>query len=355
MSTGRLMKSGLAAGLLAAGCATRQAAVVPTPKPDGAVVAATALARADAAAGVDAYGAGRRAAEELKARLGAVEPHVVVLAECFVGKADKARALKGVTSVFGKARVVGFSCYGVYTCEGVADRQAVGLLALGGDGLAVRTALVPDQRSLGLTLERDEAALKAALGAAGRALAQGVPANAGTRLLVVLADTHSPKNQLLLDGVQAVAGEALPVTGGSANKNAGQNWVYYGGRLYTDAAVALALDGAFSVVQGGAQAQDNQAVLDSARTVAAGLRQRARGAPLLVTAFDCAGRKGKLEAIEQEQKAVLEGLGPAGELFGVWCAGEIGCSADSPAKPVGRGWHLMGTLLQAAPTAGMME
>ncbi len=338
--------AGLCVGMLAAGCATVPQRAVTPPKAGGEVVAATALARANPAAGVDAYAAGRLAAEALKARLGGAAPHVVVLAECFVEKADKARAAKGVASVFGKERVVGLAAYGIYTREGVADRQAVGLLGLGGDGLAVRMALVPDLKSKGLTLERDEAALKAALGAGGRALAEQVPANAQTRLLVVLADAHSPKNQLLLDGVQAVAGEALAVTGGSANKNAGQNWIHYQGRLYTDAAVALVVDGDVGVEQGGAQAKDNQAVLDSARAVAAGLRSRLCGLPQLFLAFDCAGRKGKLEAVEDEQKALLEGLGSEGALFGVWCAGEFGCAEDSPAKPVGRGWHLMGTLLQ---------
>jgi hypothetical protein len=336
----------LCLGLLAAGCATGPRQAVTPPKKGGSVVAATALARANPAKGVDAYAAGRQAAEALRAKLSGAEPHVVILAECFVDKADKANAAKGVASVFGNASVVGFAAYGMYTREGVADRQAVGLLALGGDGIAVRTALVPDMKSKGLTLERDETALKAALGAAGRILAEKAGVNAETRLLVVLADAHSPKNQLLLDGVQAAVGTKLAVTGGSANKNAGQNWIHYQGRLYTDAAVALAIDGDVSAAQNGAQAKDNQAVLDSARSVAAGLRTRGAGLASVLLAFDCAGRKGKLESIEEEQKAVLDGLGPDGMLFGVWCAGEFGCPEDSLATPVGRGWHIMGTLLK---------
>ena len=346
------MKSGLFCAcfvLLAAGCATGPQRAVAPPKPGGALVAATALARAGQ--GTDAYAAGRQAAESLKAKLSGVEPHVVLLAECFVDKADKARVAKGVASVFGNAKVVGLAAYGIYTRDGVADRQAAGLLALGGDGISVRTALVRDLKSKGLTLERDEAALKAALGGAGRSLAEQLPANGQTRLLVVLADAHSPKNQLLLDGVQSVAGPKLAVTGGSANKNAGQNWIHYQGRLYTDAAVALAIDGEVDVAQGGAQAKDNQAVLDSARAVTSGLRARSPGAPTALLAFDCAGRKGKLEAIEEEQKAVLEGLGSEGALFGVWCAGEFGCTEDSAALPVGRGWHIMGTLLRKRPAS----
>jgi len=331
-------------GLLVAGCATAPQQAVTPPKPDGAVVAATSLARA--CNGVDAYAAGRQAAEALKAKLAGVEPHLVMLAECFIDKADKVSVAKGVASVFGKERMMGLATYGIYTRDGVADRQAVGLFAVGGDGISVRTALVPDLKSKGLTLERDEAALKHLLGAAGRSLARQLPVNEQTRLLVVLADAHSPKNQLLLDGVQSVVGPKLAVTGGSANKNAGQNWIHYQGRLYRDAAVALVIDGGVTVSQNGAQAKDNQAVLDSARSVSSELRARSPREPTAFLAFDCAGRKGKLESIEEEQKAVLEGLGSEGALFGVWCAGEFGCPADSPSQPVGRGWHIMGTLLQ---------
>ena len=94
-------------------------------------------------AGVDAFAAGRHAAESLKTKLNGVEPHVVIITECFAEKADKAKVAKGVASVFGKDKVVGISAYGFYTRDGVADRNAVALLALGGDDIAVRTAFVP--------------------------------------------------------------------------------------------------------------------------------------------------------------------------------------------------------------------
>ena len=352
--------------LLAAGCATvqeKQTSVAPNP--NGRVI--TRTASATAGVGVDAYAIGRVAAERLKARLDGVEPQVVILTECFADKADKAKVAKGVASVFGKECVVGISSYGFYTRDGVADRDAVALLALGGDGLGVRMAFVPKQNSVGLTMENDEAKLKAALGEAGRKLAEQLPVYDQSRLMIVLADTHSPKNQLLLDGIQSVVGTKFPVTGGSANKNAGQNWIHWKGGLYSDAALALMIDGNTAIVQNGAQAKDNDAVLATAKTVA----QKLTGAPFatwsdggprgLVLAFDCAGRKGKLDDIEEEQKAIIAGLNertdsggariPArlggAEIFGMWCAGEIGCPEDSLEQPVGRGWHIMATALGA--------
>ena len=361
---------GLMAGLaLLAGCAAvREQAV--SPMPDGCVAVATAWAKANS--GVDAYATGRYAAEILKAKLNGVEPQVVILSECFAEKADKAKAAKGVASVFGKERVVGIASYGIYTRDSVADRQAVGLLALGGDGIAVRTAFVPKMNAAGLTQENDEAALASALGAAGRKLAEQFPVGNQSRLMIVLADAHSPKNQLLLDGIQAVVGTRFPITGGSANKNAGQNWIHWRGGLYADAAVALMIDGNFTLTQNGAQAKDNQAVLDTAKKVASdlldadtnvippGIRgvRYALGNKLLL-AFDCAGRKGKLEDIDDERKAIIAGLTSAPEaglppprlgeteIFGMWCAGEIGCPEDSLQQPVGRGWHIMGTMIRS--------
>jgi hypothetical protein len=354
--------NGLVIGmLLMAGCATVQEQVA-APKPGGSVVTATAWAK-DA----DAFAAGRAAAESLRAKLGGVAPHVVVLAECFAEKMDKAKVSEGVASVFGKDRVVGLATYGFYTRDGVVDSDGVGLLALGGDGIAVRTAFVPKQNSTGLTEEKDGPKLKAALEGAGRKLAEQIPANEHSRLMIVLADTHSPKNQLLLDGIQSVTGTTLPITGGSANKNTGQNFIHWRGGLYPDAAVALMIDGNIALAQNGAQARDNDAVLSTARKVASDLKnayfEKEGNVPALYLAFDCAGRKGKLDNLADALKATAEGIDSVpkvedrrrfevnfkrkADIFGLWCAGEIGSPEDSLQQPVGRGWHIMGTALGA--------
>ena len=339
--------------LVTAGCATapqQPSAVSGTTA--NRVVTATAWAK-----GSDAYAVGRIAAESLKLQLGGVEPHVVVLAECFEEKSDKAKAAKGVASVFGKDRIVGLATYGLYTREGVVERDGVGLLALGGNGISVRTAFVPKQNSVGL--EQESVELKDALGAVGRKLADQLPVTDRSRLMIVMADTHSPKNQLLLDGIQSVVGTQFPVTGGSVNKNPGMNFIHWRGGLYADAAVALMIDGSISVAQSGAQAKDNQAVLDTAKQVASALRDQSSRQEHLFLAFDCTGRKGKLENMDDGLNALKEGFGTKRldngnlktgidpQIFGVWCAGEIGCAEDSPhpQQPIGRGWHLMGTLI----------
>ncbi|MCL2105362.1 MAG: hypothetical protein FWH21_10040, partial [Kiritimatiellaeota bacterium] len=228
---------------------------------------------------------------------------------------------------------------------------------LGGDGISVRTAFVPKQNSVGLGQESIE--LKDALGAVGRKLADQLPVTDRSRLMIVMADTHSPKNQLLLDGIQSVVGTQFPVTGGSVNKNPGMNFIHWRGGLYADAAVALMIDGNISVAQSGAQAKDNQAVLDTAKQVASALRDQSSRQENLFLAFDCTGRKGKLENMDDGLNAFKEGFGLKSlgngnfemgldpQIFGVWCAGEIGCAEDSPhpQQPIGRGWHLMGTLI----------
>ena len=363
------------------GCTTLKTETV---KPDhsfksnGRVSIATAWAKTST--GGDAFAVGRKAAESLKSKLNGVEPQVVILAESFAEKADKAKAAKGVASVFGKERVVGFATYGFYTRDGVVQNDGVGLLALGGDGITVRTAFVPKMNAEGLTMEKNEPELKEALGNAGRILAEQLPVTDQSRLMIVMADAHSPKNQFLVDGIQTVVGKHFPLTGGSANKHQSpkMNWLHWRGGLHTDAAIALMIDGNITIAQNGAQAKDNQAVLDTAKKVAEDVREALPSGrnvyvasnlrtPNLFLAFDCTGRRGKLDSLEDGLKATLEGLATplssgskvfragvevpmprepfSGEVFGVWCAGEIGCADDSLDTPVGRGWHLMGTLI----------
>ena len=46
---------------------------------------------------------------------------------------------------------------------------------------------------------------------AGQALAKQLPKDEAPRLLVVLADAHSPKNQSLVEGVQKALGGEFPI------------------------------------------------------------------------------------------------------------------------------------------------
>ena len=179
-------------------------------------------------------------------------------------------------------------------------------------------------------------------------MARKLPNLVDATLMVVLADAHSPKNQLLLDGIQSVVGKKLRVTGGCVNKNAGQNWVYFRGRVHTDSAIALALSGDFIVGQAGRKAKDNDAVIATAREGSAQALKQLGKKPFAVLAFDCAGRMGKLDNVEEELVAIQTALGKEVPLFGCYCAGEYGPADVEGADAdtcYGQGWHVMVTAL----------
>jgi hypothetical protein len=308
--------------------------------------AAPVLFRTASATDEDPAAAGRKAAEALKSALGGVEPQVVLMADCFEDKENKEKALAAVTAVLGRDKVCGGATYGTFTQAGALTQDAVGLLAI--SGVKVSVAFEGKLCAAGLTMEKDEAALTAALGGAGQRLAKKLTGADKGKLLIMIADAHSPKNQLLLDGVQSVVGKKLPVTGGSVNKNAGQNWIYYQGKAYTDAAVALLLSGDFDLAQAGRQAKDNDAVISTAKDGAGEAQTKLGKKPFAVLAFDCAGRKGKLKNVGDELSAIQASLGRDVPLFGCYCAGEFGpADATDVDKSIcyGRGWHVMITAL----------
>jgi len=194
----------------------------------GAVVMRTAQA-----ANENPFAAGKTAAQALKTAMGAAEIKGVFYAECFEDKANKEAVLKGIESVLGAGKVAGGAVYGSYTQGGVLTEDAVALLGIGGEGVSVTLALDETLGAAGVTIEKDKDKLTQALGTAGNRLAKKLGNTGDASLLILLGDAHSPKNQLLLDGVQAVVGKKLPITGGSLNKNSGQNWLGFNGKLYT--------------------------------------------------------------------------------------------------------------------------
>ena len=139
------------------------------------------------------------------------------------------------------------------------------------------------------------------------------------------------------------------MTGGSANKNAGQTFVYYNGRMYRDAAAALMLFGDFQVALAGRQAKTNEVVIASAKEAGTEALQKLPTEPIAAIAFNCAGRKGKLDRIEDELKALQDAVGTDFPLFGCYCAGEIGpadlADVNEDVLSSGVGWHLMLTLI----------
>lgn len=343
----RTLHIGAAALLgLAAGCSSAPGGgpVAEAPTPGAGIVFRVASGRSE-----DPFRAGREAAEALEEAMGKVEPHAVILAECFEEEDRKRRALEGVCSVFPREIIFGGATYGSFGQKGCLDLDAVSLLGIGGDGVSVSAAVVERLGIAGLTMEDDAQTIARRLREAGARLARGLPGTEQSRLLIVIADAHSPKNRYLVEGVQEVVGGDFPITGGSVNKNAGQTFVYFRGRMLSDATIALLLSGPFRVSLAGRQAKENARVIATAREGAAEALENLKARPFAALVFDCAGRMGKLENIEDELAAIQQALGHDVPLFGCYCAGEIGPADRTEGRPgvlsSGVGWHVMVTLL----------
>ncbi len=326
------------------GCAVNETYVSSGAEKGGSIATGVASAQNS-----DPFEAGKLAAQALQDKMGQARPHTVVLAECFEDQAQKKQVLKGVCSVLPKDIVFGFSTYGSFAQQGCLDLDSVSLLGIAGDGIGTSAVL---RRNLGiadLTMEENEAELVLRLRTGGADLATKLTRRPDDRLMVIMADAHSPKNQFLLDGAQEVMGKDFPITGGSANKNAGQTFVYFQGRMYTDSAIALLLSGDFEVSLSGRQAQENAKVISSAADSADEALQNMKAKPFSVLAFNCAGRKGKLDNIADELAAIKGVIGNEVPLFGAYCAGEIGpadtTEKDPEALSSGVGWHVMFTVL----------
>jgi hypothetical protein len=275
--------------------------------------------------------------------------HAVIISECFEDQEYKEKLLEGICSVVPSDMVLGGSTYGSFHQAGCSDFDSVCLLGIGGKGVSVAAALVRDMGTSKLTLENDTAELTQRLRSAGTTLAKKIRKTDQDRLLIVIPDAHSPKNQPLVEGMQGVLGNRFPITGGSANKNAGQTFVVFRGRLHTDSAAALMLSGNFNVSLSGRKAQDNDQVIRTARDGAAAALARLEGKPVAALAFNCAGRRGKLDRPEDELAAIQESLGKSLPLFGCYCAGEIGpvdaTERDPNTLSGGVGWHVMFTII----------
>jgi hypothetical protein len=281
--------------------------------------------------------------------MGDVPLKVVVVSECFEDQKNKQALLAGVCSVLPPDLVFGQATYGSFTQAGCGGFDTVCLLGIGGEGIGVSAALVKDLGVAKLTFEQHEAQIKQRLHDAGAKLAGQLVRAERDRLAVLLADAHSPKNQFLVEGVQKVLGGGFPITGGSANKNAGQTFVYFRGQAYSDSALALMLSGDFRVTLVGRKAMDNDQVIATAREAATQSLAASTGKPQAVLAFNCAGRRGKLKRPADELEAIQTALGKELPLFGCYCAGEVGpldvADKDPAVLSGGSGWHVMFTVI----------
>jgi hypothetical protein len=244
---------------------------------------------------------------------------------------------------------MGGATYGSFTQAGCSDFDSVCLLGIGGDRVGVSARLVTKMGTAKLTFEQDQERIKERLHAAGASLAKKLHRTDKDRVLILIADAHAPKNQYLVEGVQQVLGTQFPITGGCANKNAGQTFVYFGGKMHEDAAVGIMLSGDFQVSLSGRQANENEKVIATANEGAAKALEGVKGKPVAALAFNCAGRRSKLKDYGEELAAMQKALGEELPLFGCYCAGEIG-PVDNPEQPTdalcgGSGWHVMFTII----------
>lgn len=313
------------------------------------VAGAPILFRVAAAEGDDPSATGKKAAESLKKAMAGAPLKAVIISECYEGKQAKEKLLAGVSSVLPAALLCGGATYGSFTQSGCTDADAVCLLGIGGEGVSVSAALVTGLGTAKLTFQDHRAEIESRLHAAGEKLAERLRRSEKDRLLLLIPDAHAPKNQPLVEGVQKVLGAQFPITGGCANKNEGQTFVYFGGRAYEDSAVALMLSGDFKTTLAGRQGKDNDRVIASAGEGAAQALAEAQGKPIAVLAFNCAGRRSKLKRMEDELAAMQKAMGKELPLFGCYCAGEIGPVDGAEKKPGalcgGSGWHVMFTVI----------
>jgi len=295
------------------------------------------------------YLAGSRAALDLKKQMGDTPVHAVIIAEYFEDKAAKSKALKGVCSVFDSSIVYGFASYGSFGQDGCSDNDTVRVIGIGGAGISVAAALEENLGAGKLTMEDDLDELQKRLQEAGSSISSKLPKTQDAKLMVLIPDAHSPKNAYVVEGAHKVLGKDFPITGGSANKNPGQTYVYYQGQMFTDSAIAFMLSGDFKVSLAGRKAKENSKVISTAGEAFAEASANLDAKPIAALAFNCAGRKGKLDNLQDELDAIQKEFGKTTPIFGTYCAGEIG-PADVAEKPEGvlssgNGWHLMVTIL----------
>ncbi|GEM_PF-827093 len=297
----------------------------------------------------DPAACGKQAAELLRQAIGTLPLKAVLISECFEDQETKAQLLAGLSSVLPSEVLFGGATYGSFTNSGCSDVDSVCLLGIAGDKIEVRPILVTELGTADLIFDEAQGLIRTRLVDAGQKLAKGLNRQSDDRLLILFADAHWPKNQFLIEGVHKVLGQEFPITGGCVNKNVGQTFVYYKGKMYQDSAVGLMLSGSIRVSLAGKHANEAPRIIATAEEAGRLAAKNVEGVPCGVLAFGCAGRRGKLDRLEDELEALQKGMQVQAPIFGCYCAGEFG-PVDDPAVSSaalcgGSGWHLMITLI----------
>ena len=260
----------------------------------------------------DAKAAGAQAAAQAKAALGDVKAKAVIV---FDGPAikDKEQMLEGVYSVFDPEIVCGCSAYNPITQQGNAGNLAV--LAIGGD--VQITVAISD--------------LEGGHEACGKRIGETLEKAAG-RLLLLFGACHVPANDKLVKGVCSVLGEKFPIAGGAAF----QDVVYHQGKVLRGQNLGLLLTGNFRCGLATKKDMSPEGLINSAKEAFSEAIASGKGKVVLVLAFDCGGRRGKMgDNLPKELDAMKAAAGDAA-IFGFYGSGEIGpADNDSPSRGVG--------------------
>jgi len=172
----------------------------------------------------DPAAAGKAAAQAAKDQVGARPVKAVLISECYEGKDRKMQVLAGVAGVFTATLIHGGSTYGSFLQSGLAGGESVSVLVIAGKDVDVKVACNEKLDTAGLTLEQNKAELEKRLAAGGAELARRLPRTGDSRLLIVIADAHSPKNGPLVAGSRRSWASVSPSPAAASTRTPDKAW-----------------------------------------------------------------------------------------------------------------------------------
>ncbi|MHC4253916.1 MAG: FIST N-terminal domain-containing protein [Planctomycetota bacterium] len=276
----------------------------------------------------DALKAGTEAAAKAKAALAGEEAKVVIVF-CIAGRDfTPAQVLEGVCTVFDPGLVVGCTAYNAITQEGNNGTAAV--LAMGG-GINVTTTLGDvegnDYEGCGRQL--------------GEALKDAAGVEADGKFVALFGDCHVNKNDKVVKGLCSVLGERFPVVGAAAKGDLSFDKGKVVGKKKN---VGVLVTGDFDI--GCSTLNEGPPDVDPNKLVAAAGQafKNAVGADLdrtvMVFAFDCGGRRGKMGKDRPRELGVMQAVvGKDMPIFGFYGSGEMGPKMTGDV-PRGVGYHI---------------
>lgn len=246
--------------------------------------------------------------------------------ESYKGKENKQAVVNALSELFPKEKIYGCSSYGPLTTQGFAKEDAVGVLAIGGEGVKVVAVKADnassDYRKAGSSL--------------ARALGKPEPKES---LLLLFGNCHVPSNDKVVKGVQEVLGKTFPVVGGSAR--GADPLSYFRGEVYPNSVIRILITAPMkiSLIRARSKVTEEE-VLGSALDAMEEVLDELEGSPNLVFAFECGGRQGALKDVTKEHRILAKALPKGTALFGFYGSGEIGPTATG-APSEGVGFHIV--------------